>query len=78
MQPLYEDAWFTFRFADDRIISRIHLDGAAAGRPISVIKIDPTTGERLDVLARAIVGADGWVELPAPIVVRSGDVFITV
>ena len=24
MQPLYEDPWFTFRFADDRLIARFH------------------------------------------------------
>jgi hypothetical protein len=27
MLPLYEDPCFTFRFADDRIIPRFHLEG---------------------------------------------------
>jgi hypothetical protein len=27
MLPLYEDPHFTFRFADDRIIPRFHLEG---------------------------------------------------
>jgi hypothetical protein len=31
MRPLYEDLCFTFRFADDRIISRFHLDDIQAG-----------------------------------------------
>ena len=32
MLPLYQDPWFTFRFADDRIISCFHLEGVEAGR----------------------------------------------
>lgn len=32
MLPLYEDPCFTFRFADDRIIPRFHLEGVEAGR----------------------------------------------
>jgi hypothetical protein len=32
MLPLYEDPHFTFRFADDRIIPRFHLEGVEAGR----------------------------------------------
>ena len=45
MLPLYEDAWFTFRFADDRIIPWFHLEGVEARRRVSVYKIDPGTGE---------------------------------
>ena len=62
MLPLYEDPWFTFRFADDRIIPRFHLEGVEAGRRVSVFKIDPGTGERLGLLATATVGEGGWVE----------------
>ena len=47
MIPLHHDPWFTFRFADDRLIPRFHLEGVESGRRISVIKIDPATGERL-------------------------------
>ena len=31
MLPLYEDPSFTFRFAEDRIIPRFHLEGVEAG-----------------------------------------------
>ena len=31
MLLLYHDPHFTFRFADDRIIPRFHLDGVEAG-----------------------------------------------
>ncbi len=48
--PLYKDPCFTFRCADDRIIPRFHLEGVDIGRPVSVIKIDPGTGERLGLL----------------------------
>jgi hypothetical protein len=56
MTPLYEDPHFTFRFADDRIIPRFHLEGIEAGRRVTVFKIDPGTGERLGLLATATVG----------------------
>jgi hypothetical protein len=51
MLPLHEDPWFAYRFADDRIIPRFHLEGVEAGRGVSVDKIDPGTGERLGLLA---------------------------
>ena len=78
MIPLYEDPCFTFRFADDRIIPRFHLEGVEAGRCVSVFKIDPGTGERLGLLATATVGEGGWVDHAEPIIVRAGDAFIAV
>ena len=78
MLPLYEDQWFTFRFTDDRIIPRFHMEGVEAGRRLEVYKIDPGTGERLGLLARAIVGDGGWVDLTEPIIVRAGEAFIAV
>jgi hypothetical protein len=76
--PLYEDLWFTFRFADDRIIPRFHLDGIQAGRRVEVFKIDPRTGDRLGLLTTTIVGEGGWVDLHEPINVRAGEAFIAV
>src|SRR5215831_18291225 len=73
MRPLYEDPHFTFRFADDRIIPRFHLEGVPNGQPVSVFKIDPGTGERLGLLATATVGDGGWVDLTEPITVRPGE-----
>jgi len=78
MLPLYEDAWFTFRFTDDRIIPRFHLEGVEAGWRVMVYKIDPGTGERLGLLATATVGDGGWVDLREPIIMRAGDAFIAV
>ena len=78
MTPLYEDPHFTFRFADDRLIPRFHLEGVEAGRRVSVFRIDPGTGERLGLLATATVGEGGWVELAEPIIVRAGDAFVAV
>jgi hypothetical protein len=78
MTPLYHDAHFTFRFADDRIIPRFHLEGIEAGRHVSVFKIDPSTGERLGLLATANVGEGGWVDLQEPIIIRAGEAFIAV
>ena len=78
MLPLHKDPWFTFRFGDDRIIPRFHLEGVPPGSQISVIKINPDTGERLGLLATATVGDGGWVDLAQPIIVRAGEGFIAV
>ena len=78
MLPLYRDPHFTFRFADDRIIPRFHLEGVVAGRRVEVFKIDPGSGERLNLLATAGVGEGGWVDLPEPITVRAGEAFVAV
>jgi hypothetical protein len=78
MLPLYEDSWFTFRFADARIIPRFHLEGVEAGRRVQVFKIDPGSGERMGLLATATVGEGGWVDLREPIIVRAGEAFIAV
>ena len=78
MLPLYRDPCFTFRFAENRSIPRFHLEGVEAGRRVLVIKIDPATGERQGLLATATVGADGWVDLPEPIIARASEAFIVV
>ena len=78
MLPLYHDPHFTFRFADDRIIPRFHLEGVEVGRRIEVFKIDAGTGERLGLLATATVGEGSWVDLAEPIIVRAGEAFIAV
>ena len=78
MRPLYEDPHFTFRFADDRIIPRFHLEGVPTGRPVSVFRIDPGTGERLGLLATATAGEGGWVDLAEPIIVKAGEAFVAV
>ena len=40
MQPLYEDPWYTFSFAEDRIVSRFHLEGVSV---IGDLAPDPRT-----------------------------------
>jgi hypothetical protein len=78
MLPLYEDPHFTFRFADDRSVPRFRLEGAPAGRHVSVFRIDPGTGERLSLLATATAGEGGWVDLAEPIIVKAGEAFVAV
>ena len=78
MLPLYRDPHFTFRFADDRIIPRFHLEGVESGRRASVFQIDPATGGRLGRIATAVVGDGGWVDLPEPILARAGGGFVAV
>jgi hypothetical protein len=75
---LYEEPHFTFRFAEDRIIPRFHLEGVEAGRRVAIFGIDSCTGERLDLLTTATVGEGGWVDLHEPIVVRAGEAFVVV
>jgi len=78
MLPLYRDPHFTFRFADDRIIPRFHLEGLRVGRTVSVFWIDPVTEKRSGLIARATVGEGGWVELLQPIIVKAGSGFVVV
>ena len=78
MVPLYRDPHFTFRFADDRIIPRFHLGGVEVGRVVSVFRIESGTDERQELLATAVVGESGWVELPAPIIVQTGTGFVAI
>jgi hypothetical protein len=78
MLPLYSDPCFTFRFAETRIVPRFHLEGVPIGQRVSVFKIDPSTGERLDLLATATVSERGWVDLTEAIIVQAGDAFIAV
>jgi len=76
MLPLHHDPWFTFRFADDRMIPRFHLEGVESGMHVSVIKIDPDSGKHLSLLTTATVGDGGWVDVPQSIIVRAGEAFI--
>jgi hypothetical protein len=78
MIPLHRDPGFTFRFAEDRLIPRFHLEGVEAGRRVSVYKIDRGTSARLGLMATATVGDCGWVGLPEPILVRAGEAFVAV
>lgn len=78
MIPLYQDSCFTFRFDDDRLIPRFHLEGLEPGQLVAVFKIDPVTEQRLGQLAIATVGDGGWVKLLEPILVQAGDAFIAV
>ena len=75
---LFEEPFFTFRFADDRIIPRFHLEGIEAGRRVSVFRLDPVTGGRLNLITSVTAGDGGWVDLAEPIMVRAGDGFVAV
>ena len=78
MIPLHHDPHFTFRFGDDRIIPRFHLESVGAGRRVNVFRINTATGERLGLLTTGTTGNGGWVDLNEPIIVRAGDAFIAV
>lgn len=78
MTPLHRDPYFTFRFAEDRLIPRFHLDGIEPGCQVAVYRLDPQTGGPMGLLVRAIASDGGWVDLPEPLVVRTGEGFIAV
>ena len=78
MLPLYRDPHFTFRFASDRLVPRFHLDGVEPGTPVFVFAIDPESGARLGLIAAAVAGDGGWVDLAEPLVVRAGGGFVAV
>jgi hypothetical protein len=70
--------WFTFRFEDDQVISRLHLEGVPAGQRVSIFKVDTSTGEWLGLLATETVVQDGWVDLTEPIIMRTKEEFVAV
>lgn len=78
MIPIFHDPHFTFQFTEDRIIPRFHLEGIEVGRSVKVFQIDLVSGKRLGLLATAVVGENGWVDLPEPIIVTAGGAFIAV
>ena len=78
MLPLYRDPHFTFRFSDDRLVARFHLNGVESGTPVSVFDLDPATGEHQGLIAKAVAGDGGWVDLSEPLVVRAGGGFVAV
>ena len=78
MIPIFRSSYFTFRFIDDRIIPRFHLDGVQPGRRVSIFKFDSTNNQRLGLLATAVVGQGGWVDLDEPLIVRADEAFIAV
>lgn len=73
---LYSDPFFTFRFAEDRLIPRIHLEGVSAGQRVSIYSADPQTLQRGKPLCTGVVGEGGWVDVCPPLVVRAGEVFV--
>jgi len=46
MIPLHQDPWFSFRFGEDRLIPRFHLEGVQVGRR-RVFTIAPGTTDRI-------------------------------
>jgi hypothetical protein len=78
MLPLYHDTHFLFRFDDDRIIPRFHLEGIGIGVRVDVFRIDPANGRWLGLLTTGVTGDGGWVDLSPSIVVRAGDAFVAV
>lgn len=78
MIALYHESQFTFRFGDDRVVSRFHLEGVEAGRRVSVFKLDATNQHRQGRITAATVGDGGWVDVPEPILVRAGEGFVVV
>lgn len=75
MIPLYREPHFTFSFREDRIVSRFHLDGVAAGVSVSIAMIDRGTQAGTRFMT-ATVGNDGWVDLDRPLIIRAGGGFI--
>ncbi len=78
MTPLHRDPHFCFRFAEDRLIRRFHLDGIEPGRRVAVYRLDPRTGGPSGLLAHAVAGDGGWVDLSESLVVQAGHGFIAV
>jgi putative acetyltransferase len=75
---IHQDAHYAFRFADDRLIPRFHLEGTLRGQRVSVYRMDSNSGQRLKLLRTAIVGEDSWVDLDDPLIMHAGEGFMAV
>lgn len=60
------------------MVGRFHLGGVEPGRRVAVYRLAPDGPRWSDRLAEAVVGAAGWVDLPEPLVVRTGGGFVAV
>ena len=69
---LHEDSHDTFRFADDRVIPRCHLNGVPPRTLVAVYRIDLVTEGRRELLTTAAAGEGGWVDHPEWLRVRPG------
>lgn len=69
MIPLFREPFYTFAFAEDRLIDRFHLEGVPAGQLVVLEGLSDSNG----LLLQTETG--GWVRLPEPRVVRRGQVF---
>jgi|GEM_PF-1572372 hypothetical protein len=76
MTPVFHEPHFTFRFVDDRIIKRFHLEGVAGVR-VNVYQVDAATGVQQQI-ASGIADDEGWVTFFSPLEVRKGDELIAV
>lgn len=77
MIPLYRDPVFTFRFEEDRLIDRFHLEGVGAGLRVTLFRWQADISHQAGPeLARCVVGEGGWVTLSPPMVMRAGEGFV--
>jgi len=75
--PLYRDPVFTFRFEEDRLIDRFHLEGVGSGARVAVSRWQAETNHQAGPeLARCVVGDSGWVTLSPPLLMRAGGGFV--
>jgi|GEM_PF-638018 len=76
--PLYYPRSFLFRFTEDRRVARFHLQDVAPGTRVSVFRLEADPQQWRELLATAVAGAGGWVDLLEPLIVRAGQGFVVV
>ncbi|VTR97972.1 hypothetical protein [Tuwongella immobilis] len=81
MIPLFSELEFRFRFAEERIVPRFHLEGIAPGVRIAIFALtasDAAGESRGDWLMDALVGDASWVTVEPPLRVGPGRGFVAV
>lgn len=70
MIRLYADDRYTFRFAEPRLIPRIHLQDAPVGAKVQLWPLQDSLSNLSTLpLRESLVGPNGWVELEPPLIV---------
>ena len=71
MRSLYVEPHFTFRFAEERWIDRVHLTDVPAGKIARAYRLEVC-------IASGVTDEGGWVSFAETVHVYAGDGFIVV
>lgn len=78
MRALYVEPHFTFRFAEERWIDRVHLTDVPAGILARAYRMNISENEPKVCIASGVTDELGWVAFAETVHMHAGDEFIVV